>query len=188
MALSQNSSTNLMSQDIPNMGGGGCIHLWWDTTMGGGDEIRWSKHTPQCSLFSPRCSPLPPKGRVPLSPPAAWHNPALGLLNRRLWGLSDGRHMTNAGWQKQQIMFGLLTQAKLLQRTYKRMISEFSVRMKHLRWYSKESSKTSFPEISQWGLKTMSTQPDFRSTAHNYLGAKQHEKSKLNEQENLELI
>lgn len=34
----------------------------------------------------------------------------------------------------------------------------------------------------------MSIRLDFRSTTHTYIGAKQHEKSKLNEKENLEVI
>lgn len=61
--LSQNSSTSLMAQDTPNTGGGGgCIHLRWHHTTGRRDELGWREHTPQCSFFSPRCSPLPPKG------------------------------------------------------------------------------------------------------------------------------
>jgi len=37
--------------------------------------------------------------------------------------------------------------------------------------------RKSFPEVSEWGLKTLPTHLDFRSTAESYLGAKQHKKN-----------
>lgn len=186
--LSQHSLTSHMSQETPTTGGRDCIHLWWDHTGGRGAEIRWPEHTPQCSLLSLGWFP-PSSVRILPSPPATWHNQALRLLNRISWGLSDDKHVTANVLADKSRSPNII--CKFRPSCYNPLTEGWSVSFL-MGWdiggdNEKNQAKQDSLKSVKGGQNYANT-TGFQKSTHTYLGAKQQEKSKSNEQRSLELI